>query len=460
MFEESYVGPPRQDVRPARSNYRECPTLLCNKIAAQLPLWRERVARLLKNHGDFVVGQVTVEQIYGGIRGVQIQVSDISYVDPYEGIRLRGYTIPELLEKLPRARGSEFPLAGSLYYLLLVDELPTQEEAEMVEGYWHERIEVPAHVFDVIRAMPSYTHPMTLFSQAILAMQSDSVFSREYDEGIHKHDYWEAYLEDSLNLTARLPAIAAYIYNWKYRDGNLIPPNPDLDWSANFGWMIGKTEDLEYQDLCRLFFMLHSDHEGGNVSAHASHLVASALSDVYFASSAAMNGLAGPLHGLANQECIKWLLNVRAAFDHFPTKEELRRYTLETLNSGKVIPGYGHAVLRTTDPRFTAQFEFGKRFMPEDELFRLVNLVYEVVPQVLMETGKVKNPWPNVDALNGTMQYHYGVNQFDFYTVLFGVSRILGLTAHAVWSRALNKPIERPKSLTTRMLEDMVKKGQ
>jgi citrate synthase len=121
-----------------------------------------------------------------------------------------------------------------------------------------------------------------------------------------------------------------------------------------------------------------------------------------------------------------------------------------------VIPGYGHAVLRTTDPRFTAQLEFGKKYMPDDELFQLVNLVYEVVPGVLQQMSKVSNPWPNVDAINGALQYHYGVSQFEFYTVLFGISRISGLTAHAVWSRALMKPIERPKSLTTKMLEDMI----
>ena len=429
--------------------------LIYDKIDAQLPAWRERVARLLKTNGSYKVCDVTVEQIYRGIRDVQIQVSDISYLDPHEGIRLRGYTIPEVLEKLPKWDGTDIPLAGGLYYLLLVDEIPDMEQAQFVEDEWKRRGEVPDYVWNVLRAMPANTHPMTLFSQAVVAMQPDSLFAREYSNGILKTDYWKLYLEDSLNLTARLPAIAAFIYNMKYQDNLYIPPDPDLDWSANFSHMIGK-DNGEYADLSRLFFVIHSDHEGANVSAHAAHLICSALADVYLGCSAGLDGLAGPLHGLANQECLRWLLDVRDHFGGLPTKPALADYCQKQLSNGGIIPGYGHAVLRTIDPRFTAQLEFGRKYLPDDELFQLAELVFETLPPILSATGKVKNPWPNVDAITGAIQYHYGLTQFDFYTVLFGVSRLLGLTAHAVWSRALGKPIERPKSLTTRMLEEML----
>jgi citrate synthase len=221
--------------------------------------------------------------------------------------------------------------------------------------------------------------------------------------------------------------------------------------------MIDRSDDPDYHDLCRLFFFLHADHEGGNVSAHTTHLVSSALSDVYLSCSAGINGLAGPLHGLANQQCLRWLLKVRDHFNGVPQKADLQDYLREILTQGELIPGYGHAVLRTTDPRFTAQLEFARENLPNDELLQLVELVYETLPNILMENGKVSNPWPNVDAINGALQYHYGVTEFDFYTVLFGISRILGLTAHIIWARALLKPIERPKSLTTEILEEMVK---
>jgi citrate synthase len=429
---------------------------LKEKFEAQLPEWRERVKKLVKENSDVKIDEVTLGQIYGGMRNVKSLVTDISYVDPVEGIRFRGYTIPELLEKLPKPIGAETPYVGGLYYLLLIGEIPTAEQALSVEREWQARNRVPGFVFEMIKTMPPDTHPMTLFSMAVLALQHDSLFAKRYSEGITKDHYWEPMLEDSLNLTAKLPVIAAFIYRLKFKEGKIIPSDPKLDLGANFAHMMGASQG--YADLSRLYFLLHSDHESGNVSAHATHLVGSALSDIYYATSAGLNGLAGPLHGLANQECLGWLLEVYKKYNGVPGREELRKFAWDTLNSGQVIPGYGHAILRKTDPRFTAQLEFGKKHFPEDDLFRLAVLVYEVVPGVLVEQGKAKDPWPNVDAISGSLQYHYGVKEFDFYTVMFGVSRLMGVSANAVWARALGQPIERPKSMTTAMLEEAVKK--
>ncbi len=426
-----------------------------HRIASKLSEERERMKRLVNEHRNFSVADVTVEQIYGGIRGVPIHVTDVSYVDQQEGLRLRGFTVPEVLEKLPKADHGEFPLAGGLYYLLMTGDMPTKQEANQVEVEWKVRSNVPAHVFKSLQPMPPYTHPMTLFSQAILALQSESVFARRFYYGIDREDYWGYYLEDSLNLIAKLPTIIANIYNLKYRNGIFVQPNPKLDWSANFAYMIGK-DDTDYMDLMRLFVVLHSDHEGANVSAHASHLVGSALSDIYLSCCAGMNGLAGPLHGLANQECLRWLLDLQNHFNELPTEEQLRNYLVEFLAGGGLIPGYGHAVLRVTDPRFTAQREFAMKHLPDDPLFKLVDMVFQILPGILSQNGKVKNPWPNVDAINGTLQYHFGVTETDFYTVLFGFSRILGISTHVVWSRAMGKPLERPKSLTTDILEKMI----
>jgi len=304
--------------------------------------------------------------------------------------------------------------------------------------------------------MPRETHPMTLFTLAVQSLQTQSEFARRYHEGMRKEEYWEPMLEDSLNLTAKLPVIAAFIYNLKYNGGEIPQVDPDLDWGANFARMMG-VKDKGYEDLARLYFILHSDHESGNVSVHATHLVGSSLADAYYAFSAGLNGLAGPLHGLANQECLGWLIGVRELFGGVPTKEQLRTYAWDTLESGKVIPGYGHAVLRVPDPRFTAQMKFARQHFPDDTLVQIAVMVFEIVPQVLKEQGKAKNPSPNVDAISGALQYYYGVRQFDFYTVLFGVGRALGVTANLVWARALGQPIERPKSLTTKMLEEAAK---
>jgi citrate synthase len=432
--------------------------ILHEKLSAQLPAWRERVKTLVKEHGETVIDQVTIGQVYGGMRDIKSMVTDISFVDPATGIKFRGMSIPEVLEKLPKPAGAAIPYVGGLFYLLLIGEIPTKAQAEEVEAEWAKRAVVPAHVFAMLRSMPKDTHPMVLFSQAVLALQSGSKFAKAYHEGVKKDMYWDSTLEDALDLTAKLPSIAAFIYRLKYGDGKEPNYDPKLDYGGNFAKMLGVKDEKGYSELSRLYFILHSDHESGNVSAHTTHLAGSALSDAYYSFSAGLNGLAGPLHGLANQECLGWLIDVRDKFGGVPPRDDLYKFAWDTLNGGKVIPGYGHAVLRVTDPRFTAQLEFAKARFPEDTLIRLAELVYDVVPAVLKEQGKAKNPAPNVDAISGTLQYYYGVREFDFYTVLFGVGRALGVMPNLVWARALGQPIERPKSLTTAMLEELAKK--
>lgn len=428
-------------------------------FSAEIPAWRERVSKLLGESANVKVDEVTIGQVYGGMRGVKGLVTDISYVDPGEGIRFRGKTIPEVLEILPKPSGGEIPYVGGLYYLLLIGKVPNEAQALDIENEWKARSVIPSFVFDVLKSMPKDSHPMMLFSTAILALQVESVFAQRYQEGMTRDEYWQPMLEDSLNLTAKLPSIAAFIYSLKYKSGEFIKPKEDLDWGANFAYMMGNPSQ-EYKDLSRLYFILHSDHESGNASAHATHLAASTLSDIYYALSAGLNSLAGPLHGLANQEALRWLLGIYQEFNGVPTREQLREFAWETLNSGQVIPGYGHAVLRKPDPRFMAQFSYAQAHMPNDEIFQIAQLVFEVVPQVLIEQGKAKNPAPNVDAISGTLQHHYGIKEFDFYTVMFGVGRALGVSANAVWSRALGQPLERPKSLTTAMLEEIAQKAQ
>jgi citrate synthase len=433
--------------------------ILHEKMSAQLPAWRERIKSLAKEHGEVVVDQVTVGQVIGGMRDIKSLLTDVSFVDPAHGILFRGMTIPELLKALPKAKGGKMPLVGGLFYLLLIGEVPTKEQALEVEAEWAKRANVPDYVFKMLKSMPKETHPMTLFSQAVLALQNGSVFAAKY-HSMKKDQYWEAALEDSLDLTAKLPIIAAYIYRMKYFGETSKPKyNPKQDYGLNFARLMKVSDKKGYAELARLYFILHSDHESGNVSAHTMHLVGSALSDPYLSFSAALNGLAGPLHGLANQECLGWLLSVKEKFGGVPTRDELYKFSWDTLNSGQVIPGYGHAVLRVPDPRFTAQMDFAKKRFPDDELVRLADMVFDVVPAVLKEQGKAKNPAPNVDAISGTLQHYYGVRDFDFYTVLFGVGRALGVTANYVWMRALGMPIERPKSLTTKMVEDVVAKA-
>ena len=429
---------------------------LKEKFASKLGPVRDQVRTILKEHGDVEISKVTVAQAYGGMRGVKCMVTETSALDPMEGIRFRGYNIPQLRQKLPKAPGGAEPLPEGIFYLLLTGELPTEEDVQEITKEWQHRSNLPDYLIDVLKAIPNDTHPMTQFSQGILTLQKDSVFAQKYREGISKMEYWDPMYEDVMNLLAKLPAIASYIYRKSYKNDEHIPVDPNLDWGGNFAHMIG-IENEQFKELMRLYLVLHSDHEGGNVSAHTTHLVGSALSDAYYALSAGMNGLAGPLHGLANQEVLRWVMDLMDKLGGVPTKEQLKDYCWETLNSGQVIPGYGHAVLRQTDPRYVAQREFALKHLPDDEIFQVVSALYDVVPPILEEQGKAKNPWPNVDAHSGVLLLHYGVTEYDFYTVFFGASRAIGVLSSLIWDRALGLAIERPKSVTTEWIAGQIK---
>jgi len=302
---------------------------------------------------------------------------------------------------------------------------------------------------------------MVMFSVALLALQKDSKFAKFYSSGkFNKGVAWEYVYEDASDIVARSPIIAAFIYNLKYRADKQNPIDPTADAGANFARMIGQTKT--YEDVARMYFILHSDHESGNVSAHTTHLVHSALSDPYYAYSAGINGLAGPLHGLANQEVLSWIMEFQKKLGgEAPTKENVTKALWDTLNAGQVVPGYGHAVLRKTDPRYQAQRDFclNTPGLKDDPLFQLVSMIYETAPGVLTEHGKTKNPWPNVDAQSGVIQWYYGLKEWDFYTVLFGVGRALGCMANITWDRGLGYALERPKSVTTAMLEKWAAEG-
>ncbi len=402
--------------------------------------------KLKNEHSDKVIAQVTLGQVLTGMKGIPLLVTDTSKLDPEEGIRFKGYSIPELQEKLPRINPEGEPLPEGLFYLMLIGDIPSQEDVTNISKDWATRAHVPQHVFDVIDAMPKNSKPMTQFSAAIIAMATESIFQKAYRAGVNKKYYWDATYEDVMNLIARLPHIAAYIYRKNFHNDDHIEPNPHLDWSGNLAHMMGFDSE-EIRRLFRMYMVIHADHEGGNVSAHTAHLVSSALSNPYYAYGAAMTGLAGPLHGFANQDVIFWMFEMLEYLDtDTPTDEQVAEYCKLTLKEGRVIPGYGHAVLRKTDPRFTAQQEFANKYVKQDNLIDLANQLYRIVPPILSEIGKIKNPWPNVDAYSGALLYHYGIKEYTFYTVLFGVSRALGVLASIVNDRIYGMPIERPTS--------------
>ncbi len=411
---------------------------------------------LLKEHGDKKADEVALKQVFGGMRGVKSMIWETSNLDPVEGIRFRGYSIPQLRELLPSMDGDDEPMPEGLFWLMLVGEIPSKEEVMWLSEQWKQRARIPQHTYDLLDALPNHIHPMAQFSAAIVSMECESVFSSRYAQGMSKYDYWDAAYEDAMNLIAKLPGVAAYIYRKLYHNNEQIAPDTSLDWSANYAHQLG-FEDEQFRSLMRLYLTIHADHEGGNASAHTVHLIGSTLSSAYFSFAGGMNSLAGPLHGLANQEVLKFILEmIDELGTDDPSKDQIAKFVQKTLDGGKVIPGYGHAVLRQPDPRFTAQRIFAEKHLQHSNIVKIVWKLFEVVPPILQGLGKVKNPWPNVDAHSGAILTHYGLTQYTYYTVLFGVSRALGVMASMCWSRALGMPLERPKSVTLQWVKEFI----
>jgi citrate synthase len=420
---------------------------LKDKLAAIIPGRRDEIKAMVKEHGDKKICDVTLKMVYGGMRGVKGMVCDTSEVPPDKGLIIREILLKDLTEKYPE----------EIFWLLCTGSLPSADELADLQAEFKKNAGVPDYVWKVLEAMPKDAHPMCMLDTAILAMEGESKFRAAYTKGTRKEDYWVPTLEDSIRILAIMPELAAGVYRMRYNKGPRIKSDPKLDWGADYVHMLGLPDPGgDFSKLMRLYLTLHSDHEGGNVSAHTCHCVGSALSDPFYAVSAGLNGLAGPLHGLANQECLGWILDVMKQFNGVPSEKDLEKFAWDTLNSGKVVPGYGHAVLRITDPRFDAFLAFGKKHMADDPVFQTVARVFNVVPNVLRQVQKIADPWPNVDAGSGALLYHYGLKEFEYYTVLFSVSRAMGMCSQLIDSRAWGEPIERPKSLPTKVFKKMV----
>nr|CAB3445952.1 unnamed protein product [Digitaria exilis] len=357
---------------------------LRSQLQELIPEQQDRLKKLKSEHGKVQLGNINVDMVLGGMRGMIGMLWETSLLDPEEGIRFRGLSIPECQKVLPTAVEGGEPLPEGLLWLLLTGKVPTKEQVNSLSKELLARSSVPAHVYKAIDALPVTAHPMTQFTTGVMALQVESEFQKAYDKGLSKAKFWEPTYEDVLNLIARLPPVASYVYR--------------------------------------------SDHEGGNVSAHTGHL-----------------------------EVLLWIKSVIEETGSGVTTDQLKEYVWKTLKSGKVVPGFGHGVLRKTDPRYSCQREFALKHLPEDPLFQLVSKLYEVVPPILTELGKVKNPWPNVDAHSGVLLNHFGLSEARYYTVLFGVSRSMGIGSQLIWDRALGLPLERPKSVTMEWLENYCK---
>eukprot|EP01055_Gregarina_sp_Pseudo9_P000317 Gregarina_sp_Pseudo_9__316@NODE_1204_length_1781_cov_34_200918_g1130_i0_p1_GENE_NODE_1204_length_1781_cov_34_200918_g1130_i0NODE_1204_length_1781_cov_34_200918_g1130_i0_p1_ORF_typecomplete_len524_score92_13Citrate_synt/PF00285_21/1_3e62_NODE_1204_length_1781_cov_34_200918_g1130_i01031674 len=457
------------------------------------PLYEHQNEKLkyIKAHDDVPILQVTPKHLLNGMRGVPSLVWDVSSVDAKKGIRYRGIRPDDLIERLPRSKGArefagrlsvpsliaEVPSVEALFWLLVTGAMPTKEDEDVLKMAMVTAVPFDSICDTVCKTIdnaPASLHPMTLFTIGILSAQHTSSFSNAYVTGVAtKTNLWEFALADAVKLLAHLPIIAAYVYRKLYqpdklksfRDEVTATSTEDVDWASRFSLLIGGTDPMVH-DLLRLYILLHADHEGGNASAHTANIVSSAHADPFLAFGAAMCGLAGPLHGLANQDCLRWLLQLKKILDdsNFDYSDDaalraaIAAYAEKEFESGKVIPGYGHAVLRTVDPRFLALKRWGQKNAADDPLIKLNLVCSEVVQEVLSRKPKVSNPHPNVDCGSGTALYYCGVREPEFFTVLFGLSRSVGILASIVWARIFKCPLERPKSLTVDGLQRAIDK--
>ncbi len=437
------------------STYKKIEPNLKNTLCLLIPEKQKKLKNIKDNFGEKHIHNVTVNEAIGGMRGIKSLLWDTSLLDPEKGITFHNKTINELRKDLPKSNINNLirdgPMSVGMLWFLMTGKIPTQDETNSLRKELYNRSFISDEIKNSIINLPKNMHPMTKLSSAVLMFQPNSEFVKCYNNGIPKKDYWEPVYEDVLNLISKLPVICSLIYKSSYNKlDNNIHFDENLDYAANFSNLLGFSNN-EFYDLMRLYILIHSDHEGGNASAHTCRLVGSTLSDPYLSFSASMNALAGPLHGLANQEVLKWIEELNDNFKNKNkevNKKNIEEFAWETLNNGKVIPGYGHAVLRKTDPRYTCQREFALKHLPDDELFKLVNELYQVLPDILKEHGKTKNPYPNVDAHSGVLLKYYNLNEYEYYTVLFGLSRAFGVLSQLFWDRALGLPLERPKSFT------------
>lgn len=416
-------------------------------LEERIPEWRSQVDNLLREHSHWKVSEINLGQLYRGLRDVKALVCDTSMVDPREGLFIRDIHISKLVDRLPE----------EIFFLLCSGKLPAPEETQSLQAEIRKRMSLSEQVWRVMDAIPANIPPMSVLSMILTYMSSFSHFRLQYSAGMKREDHWRAMFEDALDILAKVPVIAAGIFRKRIRNRPLIPPDAQLDWGANFARMLGLAPgDAEFERLVRLFMVLHSDHEGGSVSVNATRVVNSALSDSYLSISAGMNGLAGPLHGMANQTSVRFALSILDEFETVPPDDQLSEYLRELVENGVVMPGFGHAVLRNTDPRFTAFFNFGKQVCPEDPVFLITEKMARLVPPLLSKHTQISNPHPNIDLISGVLLHHFGMRELEFYPVMFGVSLLLGMNAQLILNRALLSPIFRPRSVTTRWIQQQV----
>lgn len=379
--------------------------------------------------GDFVsedrsLLNLTTGHLNTGLRGVPVGTCRTSFVTPEEGVHYCGYPITELAMLAPE----------DVVYLLFHKELPNLEQSVEFREELQSRGAIPDGLEQVLATLPREGHPMDWLSIGIHTLGM-----------LGGVDDWR---EDAMNLIARMPRLMGLIF--RYREGR-VADIPSDDLTLPLVGRFASTLDLKGIDkaimnrVLSTYLVLHMDHGGGNLSTFAGKAIASGHATIYSSMAGAMNALSGPLHGRANQSCFEFVKRIGTS-----EPAEVERFVRGELEAKRPIFGFGHAVLRSEDPRASAQFELGQEICPDDEYFRTICVLREVAPMVLAENPKIRNTNANVDIASGALLNFAGLQDAEYYTTFFGWARVAGIGAQIVDERTVMRggkgiPIYRPK---------------
>lgn len=377
---------------------------------------------------DEVLFEIKKENLETGLRGYPCGYCTTSTVDPVKGLFYAEHKVEELAFKSPE----------EVIFLLYYGKEGSKQEIEKFSKDLQKRSKVDPQVTKQIRQLPREGHAMSLLTSAILIT---GMFEGKDD-----------YKEDCLNLIAQIPEIVATVINHHAGWGETPASKPELGYMENFTHMLNvpNGNKKELNEVFRLFDILHFDHGGGNLSTFVGKAVASGLEDMYGSMAAAMLALAGPRHGRANQDCLEFTQEILKELGENATTQQVEENFRKRLADNKLLFGFGHAVLRVEDPRAAVLYQVAEDKYPKHPLVKLTKIFREIGPKILKENPKISDPYPNVDAISGTVLSAAGFPYPDYFTVLFGMSRVVGIAIQVVYERTEARdgkgtPIVRPK---------------
>lgn len=383
-----------------------------------------------------VLFEITKELLETGMHRFPVGFCTTSRVDPNKGLYYSDHPVSSLASWEPE----------QVLYLLDFGREGSKTEVSAFSHELYARGKCSDRTLDYIHRLPRFGHPMRLLSQALLIAG--------VIEG--KNDYWEDYLD----LIARIPEIVATVINYHAGWEGEKKSNPSLGYIENFVYLLN-TPYIDHSQLThvlKLFNIFHYDYGGGELSTFVGKVVASGLEEMYGSISASINALAGPRHGKATQNGLGFVEDALQDLGPDTNLKKVEHWVRQRILHEQEIYGFGQPLLLVEDPRASLLYQVAEEMFPEDPLCRIAHLLRIAAPAVLKEDLKNVNPYPNVEAISGVLLAAAGFPYSDYFAVLFGMSRVVGIARQIVYERCEARsgrgtPIVHPKYLFKRKHE-------